>query len=127
MKYLLFISCNLFAIANYAQELKQPLSCCDAYYETNRIMDTITIVIDGIVIDGNSQKPIENAAIIFDNGQTTYQLTSDKKGKFSLFHVSSGEYSLSVSADNYCTVNVQLKKFGTGSGIDMMVCLSRSQ
>ena len=127
MKFFLLILYLVILVDANSQQLKQPISCCDIYYETNRIMDTITIVIDGIVIDGASQKPIEGVNILFENEQSEFLLSSDKNGRFRLFHISSGQYTVLVNADNYCTINTQLKKIGSGSGVDMIICLSRSQ
>ncbi len=56
---------------------------------------------EGVVRDGATKKPIANATIVLDSGQTT---TTDAQGKFSIPDVAPGDHEVTIKAAGFPTV-----------------------
>lgn len=116
----------LFADASIAQE-KNPESCCNVYYSSHAVMDTITVFIEGTVVDGTSGKSVAGIAMELYNDEHTYSVESNANGDFVFYHIPSGKYTLKVNGEKYCSFMQKKLHFGSGGIYEMKICVSRSQ
>ena len=107
---------------------KKPPTCCDIMIsDVIQMMDTTTAVINGITVNGTTQKPIGGVEIYIVSKDAEYTITSDSEGQFTFMHIPEGYYTLSAKTKNYCLVTNRKIKLGSGWGIDVTICMKEMQ
>lgn len=82
-------------------------------FERTGIMDTITVVIYGRVVDIDNGNNIAAVLIKLKNDTLSYFLLGDSIGKFKFNHIQAGLYNIEVSALGYFSKDT-IATMGTG-------------
>jgi hypothetical protein len=65
-------------------------------FRRTAIMDTITAILDGQIVDSFTQQPVP-ATVQLATATTTFQITTTLNGTFRFFHIPAGDYLLTVT------------------------------
>lgn len=83
-------------------------------YERIAIMDTITSILKGQIIDLESKNPINNKNISITSGLVMYTDTTDNKGFYEFFMIPYGDYRMHFSLDGYYNFSLDTLHLGSG-------------
>jgi hypothetical protein len=83
-------------------------------YESIGIMDTITAILNGKVIDNESKISIENASISLMSGLVLTPNSTDKNGLFKFNHIHAGSYRIKIFAPDYNDFDMDTLNLGIG-------------
>ena len=85
-------------------------------------MDTVTVVISGIIFDSYHSEPISQAVIRLANDNNSYEQTSDKNGNFKFEHIAAGKYQIYARFLGYYTLQDSIK-FESGEIVELKIRL----
>lgn len=94
-------------------------------FEFNRIaiMDTVTSIVEGTVLNLSSRKSLHNVKIELINRNMNYYEVTDSLGQFKFNHIASGTYDVMVSYSNFKTIYGETIHLGAGDRSELKISI----
>jgi hypothetical protein len=96
-------------------------------YERVGIMDTITAILRGQVVDFESQKPITNKGVAIVSGLVMYLDSTDFQGFYEFSMVPYGDYRMGLELDNYYEFEMDTLHLGSGDIKELNIGMLRKK